>query len=81
MSVVSIKDGDIIVLAGMKSLRGNGNGNESGILPSVFGMKSTAKQRVETVFILRVKQIKHAEDTSSFVTSATNQLINAVQVK
>jgi len=58
MSVVSIKNGDIIVLGGMKSLKGMGNGNASGALPSIFGTKSAEKQRIETLFIVRVKQIK-----------------------
>ena len=64
MSVVSIKDGDIIVLGGMKSLKGTGNGNDSGILPSLFGMKSSGKEKIETLFIVRVEKINHASDTN-----------------
>jgi len=81
MSVVSVRDGDIIVLGGMKSLKGTGEGDKSGLLPSIFGMKSVEKQKVETVFILRVKQIKHSYDTDKFITPATGDLINSVRVK
>jgi len=81
MSVVSIKNGDIIVLGGMKSLKGDGNGNESGVLPSIFGMSSSSKQKIETIFILRVAQINHASDTNKYITPATGDLINAVKVK
>jgi type II secretory pathway component GspD/PulD (secretin) len=81
MSVVSIKNGDIIVLGGMKSLKGDGSGNESGILPSIFGMNSSSKQKIETIFLLRVTQINHASDTDKYITPATGDLINAVKVK
>ena len=81
MSVVSIKDGDIIVLGGMKSLKGTGSGNDSGILPTLFGMKSSDKQQVETLFIVRVQKINHASDTKKFMTPTTRDLVNSVKIK
>ena len=73
MSVVNVRNGDIIVLSGMKSLQGEGNNNDSGI--PFLGLKGTNKSEIETLFIVRVAKINNANDTQKFSTEKTRKLM------
>jgi len=82
MSVVNVKDGDIIILGGIKINQGTGSGNEPKLLEnvpllsSILGKKSTNVNQVETMFIVRVHSIKHAYETEKIPSLKTKTLYN-----
>jgi len=79
MSVVSIQNGDIIILGGMKGLKGEGNKNNSGIAPGILGQKSADSNSIETLFIVRVTRIDNAAQTRQGVSSQVRGLLKALQ--
>lgn len=85
MSVVSVKDGDVIVLGGMKLK--SGTGDDTGVpgvksipvIGNLFGQKGENSRSVETVFIVRVKKIRRAAETSGIPGMRTKALIRSVE--
>lgn len=85
MSVVAVRNGDVIVLGGMKLK--NGTGDDTGmpgvksipLLGSLFGQKGENSKSVETVFIVRVKKVRRASETSGIPSLKTKALIRSVE--
>jgi type II secretory pathway component GspD/PulD (secretin) len=84
-AVANVKNGDIIILSGMKSREQIGDRTEPKLFENIpyvkdfFGSKAKTSKNIETTFLVKVNEIKNSRQTNKKLSTKTREILKRMK--